>query len=110
MAASVSESLPDRDFYASLNPSKSFDSLSEQELSNFQNNRRDFQNKKLSGIASASGIDDSTLDDLENASSSQLLDFVEEAEQFVAIAPEDEKFFIDLGKFWTRKFKARPFP
>ncbi|CAG5079776.1 Oidioi.mRNA.OKI2018_I69.PAR.g9364.t1.cds [Oikopleura dioica] len=94
-AASVSESLSDPEFYASLNPSKPFESLSDQELTNFKNNRRDFQLKKVSQIAASSGI--GKIEDFENVSSCQLLNFVEEAEQFAAIAPEDEKFFLDLA-------------
>ena len=96
MAASVSESLPDVDFYASLNPSKSFEKLSDQELTNFKKNRLDFQSKKLFKIASKSGI--TNFDDQENISSAAFLNFVEEAEQSVKISLDDEKFFINLGK------------
>ena len=37
-------------------------------------------------------------EDLGNVSSAAFLNFVEEAEQSVKIAPDDEKFFIELGK------------
>ena len=97
VAASVSESLPDVDFYTTLNPSKSFEKLTEQELENFKKNRLDFQSSKLFRIASKTGITNFDAHESE-LSSAAFLNFVEEAEQSVKIAPDDEKFFINLGK------------
>ncbi|CBY14151.1 unnamed protein product [Oikopleura dioica] len=96
VAASVSESLANVDFYATLNPSKSFEKLSDQEIDNFKKNRLDFQQKKISQIASETGM--TNYEDNGNVSSAAFLNFVEEAEQSVKIAPDDEKFFIELAE------------